>query len=371
VKEVAIKAKHTGNTLQTLAADKDGNILTIVGPSRYSADGSTSRKAVSEVQIYDRDGKAVRSFDLDFNGQAICGSADGKLFVAGDAYIACFEADGKLIKKTELPHIAKLAGDKEKMKKDAEAQLKQEKQMFEQQVKQFKDMKKKIEDKKEEDRTARDKQNLKQYEAILESWKQSEEYYTKRTVEGVISETLTRLRYINAVAVTEKDVFIVCGESKGYGFAVWRMNSEFAEPSQVKGGLAGCCGQMDLCCDGENIIVAENSSKKFARYSREGKQLGKWGKAGDKDVDGFGGCCNPANVRVSPKGDIYTAESEGIIKRFSTKGEFMGVVFKVPVTGGCKNAPIAMSPDEERLYFGDQMGNKIVILAKKKVVANK
>ncbi|HMP17644.1 MAG TPA: hypothetical protein PKD72_11515, partial [Gemmatales bacterium] len=370
VREVTVKPKHKGNTLQTISADAKGNILCIVGPGRYISDPSTS-KNITEVQIYDRDGKLLSTFDLDFTGQAICGSSDGKIYVAGDAHIACFDEHGKLEKKVELPHISKLIKNTEQLKKDAEAQLKMEKGSFEQSVKQISDMKQKIEDKKVEDRTAREKQMLKQYEAILESYKQTEEYYSKRTVDSVLHETLTRLRYINAVAVNQHDVYIVCGESKGYGFAIWRMNSNFEEPVLVKGNISGCCGQMDLCCDGENLLVAENTLKKFARYSRDGKQLGKWGKAGDQDVEGFGGCCNPANVRVSNKGDIYTSESEGIIKRFNHKGEFQGLVFKVPVTGGCKNAPIAMSPDEERLYFGDQIGNKIVILGKKKVVVSR
>ncbi len=368
--EVKIKAKHNGNTLQTICSDSKGNVLAIVGPSRYSENPS-SKKSVSEVQIFDQDGKAVRNFDLDFTGQAISVGTDGKIYIAGDAHIASFEPDGKLIKKVELPHIAKLSANKEQMKKDAEAQIKMEKQSFEQSLKQIKDMKKKLEDKKEEDRTARDKQMIKQYDSILESYKQQDDYYSKRTVDSVIAETLTRLRYINSVAVSEKDVYIVCGESKGYGFAIWRMNSQFEEPKQVKGNISGCCGQMDLCCEGDNLIVAENTIKKFARYSRDGKALGKWGKAGDKDVDGFGGCCNPANVRASAKGDIYTAESEGIVKRFNSSGEFQGVAFKVPVSGGCKNAPIAMTPDDERIFFGDVMGNKIVILAKKKVVVAK
>src|SRR5439155_9943277 len=140
--------------------------------------------------------------------------------------------DGKLIKDIELPHISKMSSNVEGMKKDAEAQLKQEKQSFEQSTKQIKDMKTKLEAKKEEDRTARDKQMITQYDQILKSYEEQGSYYTKRTVEDVVKETLTRLRYINAVAVNEKNIFIVCGETKGWGYAVWRMNHEFAEPKQ-------------------------------------------------------------------------------------------------------------------------------------------
>ncbi|HQR07049.1 MAG TPA: hypothetical protein PLN21_09515 [Gemmatales bacterium] len=367
--EIKIKAKHSGNALQTLCADANGNILAVVAPPRYGQVSKT--KMNSEIQVFDQNGKTLRQWEVPFTAQSIAVGPNGQVYVAGDAHVAMFEADGKLIKDVELPHISKMSSNVEGMKKDAEAQIKQEKLSFEQSTKQIKDMKTKLEAKKEEDRTARDKQMITQYDQILKSYEEQGNFYTKRTVDDVVKETLTRLRYINAVAVNEKDIFIVCGETKGWGYAVWRMNHEFGEPKQVMAGLGGCCGQMDLCCEGDNLIVAENTQKKFARYSRDGKSMGKWGKAGDKDVSCFGGCCNPMNVRASGKGDIFTSESEGYIKRFSAAGEFMGIVGKVDISGGCKNVAIAATPDEERVYFCDQPGNRIFILAKKKNVVQK
>lgn len=372
-KEIKITGKHAGNSLQTLCSDPEGNILAVVAPARYSEAPakSASAKVVSEVQVFSSEGTPLRQWDVPFKAQCIASSPDGKIYVAGDAHIATFEKDGKLIKSIELPHIAKLSSNKEQMKKDAEAQLKQEKESFGQQIKQIKDMKEKLEKKKADELTARDKQMIKQYEQILDSYKETEKFYTGRTVDQVVGETLTRLRYINAVAVTDKELFIVCGETKGWGYAVWRMNHQFEEPKQVIGGLGGCCGQMDICCDGDSILVAENTLKKFARYSKDGKSIGKWGKPGDKDMSCFGGCCNPMNLRASTKGDIFTSESEGYIKRFSAKGEFMGVVGKVAIGGGCKNVAIAMSPNEEKVYFCDQPGSKIFILVKKSNVVLK
>lgn len=367
--EIKVKAKHSGNSLQTLCADAKGNIHAIVAPPRYGE--APKSKVVSEVQVFDQNGKAVRQWDVPFMAQSIAVGPNGQVFVAGDAHVATFEADGKLIKDLELPHISKMSGNVEELKKGAEAQLKQEMQSFEQSTKSIKDMKTKLEAKKEEDRTARDKQMIKQYEQILQSYAESEKFYKQRTVDQVVKETLTRLRYINAVAVTEKDIFIVCGETKGWGYAVWRMNHQFEEPKQVISNLGGCCGQMDICCEGDNLLVAENTLKKFGRYSRDGKSLGKWGKAGDKDVSGFGGCCNPMNLRASSKGDIFTSESEGFVKRFSAAGDFLGVVGKVNISGGCKNVAIAASPDDERIFFCDQPGGRIFILAKKKDVVQK
>ena len=49
------------------------------------------------------------------------------------------------------------------------------------------------------------------------------------------------------------------------------------------------------------------------------------------------------NVRVGTNGDIFTAESEGLIKRYSAKGEFLGLVANAPLTGGCKNVAVAVT----------------------------
>ena len=76
--------------------------------------------------------------------------------------------------------------------------------------------------------------------------------------------------------------------------------------------------------------------------------------------DCFGGCCNPMNLRIDKSGDIYTAESEGIIKRFSSKGEFLSTVAKVTLTGGCKNVAVAVSADGNKVYFCDQPNSKII-----------
>ncbi|MFQ3593377.1 MAG: hypothetical protein SNJ82_09370, partial [Gemmataceae bacterium] len=102
------------------------------------------------------------------------------------------------------------------------------------------------------------------------------------------------------------------------------------------------------------------------RYDREGKEIARHGKRGqDTDPECFGGCCNPMNLRANAQGEVFTAESEGIIKRYSSKGDFLGTVGYAPLTGGCKNVGIGASPDGSRVYFCDQPGSAILILAKK------
>ena len=120
---------------------------------------------------------------------------------------------------------------------------------------------------------------------------------------------------------------------------------------------------------------AENCNHQFALYDRDGKKLGGYGtrqndpqpppadgKAAEGEAVGcFGGCCNPMNVRALGTGDIFTAESEGVVRRFSAEGKYLGLAAAVKLTGGCKNVAVALSPDGKKLYFCDQPGSKFHI----------
>jgi hypothetical protein len=71
------------------------------------------------------------------------------------------------------------------------------------------------------------------------------------------------------------------------------------------------------------------------------------------------------NVRCAANGDVLTAESEGFVKRFNSKGEFVSVVGKRALSGGCKNVAVASSPDGKLVYMCDLPGSQIVIFAEK------
>ena len=64
-------------------------------------------------------------------------------------------------------------------------------------------------------------------------------------------------------------------------------------------------------------------------------------------------------------GDVITSESEGLVKRFSPSGEFLGFIGKAKVGGGCKNVAVAASPDGKKVYFYDLQGSKIIILSRR------
>jgi hypothetical protein len=232
---------------------------------------------------------------------------------------------------------------------------------------QFESTIKKIEGIKEEDRTKSQTRQLQQAKEILKAYEQMEKQEGTRTVDDVLASMTGRVKVINAIAVSENDVFVACGESVGWGYAVWRFDRDLTNPKQIIKGLGGCCGQMDVQVSGGDLIVAENTKHQFHRYDRDGKKSGSFGKRGnDADPECFGSCCNPMNTRcASGSGDIYTAESEGVVKRFSAAGSFIGVAGTVKISGGCKNVAIGVSPDGEHIVFCDQPGSKFYVLKKK------
>lgn len=374
--EVRVVGSDNKTRLQTLTMTADNRVLALVATPRGF--GAPLKNAKAEVQSFDLSGKKLDTWPLSFHAHSIGAAADGTVYVAGNGMVARFDKAGKPIGEAEeLPHITELFKDKEALRKKAEEQLKKEKEqnavMFKQIIKQSEDRIKKLEAVKPEERTKSQSQQLKQAQMLLTTYQNMEKEGNSRTVEQVIANMTGRVRIINSIAVSEKDVFIACGETAGWGYVVWRFDRDMKNPCQILKGLGGCCGQMDVQISGSDIIVAENTKHQFARYDREGKKLGSYGKRGtDTDPAAFGSCCNPMNTHCAGgSGDIFTAESEGVVKRFSAAGSFIGVAGTVKISGGCKNVAIGVSPDGEKIVFCDQPGSKFYVLAKKGDKADK
>ena len=61
----------------------------------------------------------------------------------------------------------------------------------------------------------------------------------RETETGAQEQTTGRLRIINGITISEKDIFIACGETKGYGYAIWRMDHDFKNAKQVLASIGG------------------------------------------------------------------------------------------------------------------------------------
>lgn len=367
----SVEVKGENNLkLQTLSVDSAGRVVALVAPPKPYSAPAKGNKQTAEIHVFDPAGKPVKSWKVPFHVTAINCGADGTIYVAGDSKLAQFDKDGKQVGETAaLPHLAEALKDADALKKRAEVQLKKEKEQMAQVYgnarKQMAEQLKKIEDKKAEDRTKTEVRQMEQFKSLVKQYEEMENQYKNRTVEQVLEQMTGRMRVANGLAVSEKDVFVACGDV-GYGYAVWRFSKELKDPKQILSEIGGCCGQMDVQCHGTDVLVAENTKHQFARYDRDGKKLGSFGKRGEEtDPKCFGGCCNPMNIRANGLGDVYTAESEGVIKRFGPSGEFIETAGVVKLTGGCKNVAVGVSEDGSKLYFCDQPTSKFHVLEKK------
>jgi hypothetical protein len=384
--DIKVRGLRSGHQLQTFCLNKDGLIFAVVGPARpYGNVKLEGKNNSAEIRVFDAEGKDVRQWTVDFAVQSIAASPNGTIFVAGNGMIARYDVEGKLLGSSEAPHIASLLKNSAKLKEEAESALEEEREQYEEQVKQMTeqvDEQKKLlaeqkaafDAKPEAERTAAAKRKIRTLEMTVRNLeaqsKATLQYYKQRgerSVDDVISEMTGRLKIVNAIGVTDKDVFIASGVVKGYGYAIWRTNHEFEGAQQIVTGLSGCCGQMDIRCCDDAVFVAENSRKRVLQFDRDGKKLGQFGEGSRDGVAGasFGGCCNPMNICFGSGGEVYTAESEGFIKRFTKEGSFLGVVGQAKVSGGCKNVAIGISPDGERAYFFDLQGSRICVLNRK------
>jgi sugar lactone lactonase YvrE len=122
---------------------------------------------------------------------------------------------------------------------------------------------------------------------------------------------------------------------------------------------------MDVQCQNGELYVCENSRHRVVRYDRDGKQIAQFGKR-DREGEGenFGSCCNPMNLCFNKDGNLYVSESNGAVKHFTPKGEFLGIVGVANVQPGCKNSCVGVTANDDRLFYIDIEKSQIIILAR-------
>jgi len=300
--------------LHNFCVNKDGNLLACWGGKYRPAKKAAELTELTAIKVFSPEGKLLETWPLDFQPQAICVQPAGSVIVGGKGRLAKLEASGKTLLTGTSPAL-----DQPPMSDDEIAALLKE---------------------------------MKQSASELERYKTS----------------LARRRNdITGLAATDQDVFIACAAPKGFAYAVYRVDQEFKNPKLVVDKLGGCCAQMDIATRDGKLWVAHNGRHRVECYDRDGKKLASFGKTDRKAADGFGGCCEPKNLRIASNGDVFAAESGPpvVIKRFTPEGKFLGVMAAPTFDSGCVRVTVDFSPDGKRFYLLDPDADAIHVFVAK------
>ncbi len=327
------------------------------------------------IMVIQPTGEFVARHELEFIPQAINFSQDGSVaFVAGSGMIAKLDAQGKVLKSITAPNLADDPETKKKMEEAAKKQAEQvlasyelQVERLEKQVKALNDQVAKAEEKEDERALKRAKARLEVAESQLTNMQElAKQFKDTYAQQPALSNPMERAKRATAVAVTKRDVFVTLPALQGYGYVLWRMNHDLGEATSIKEDLSGCCGQLDIQTDGEDILVAENTQFRVARYDRDGKELSHFGQRGVEKESGWGSCCNPMNIRCLGNDEVLTAESSiGSIKRYTKDGTYLGLIGTARIGGGCKHVALAVDTKRNWYFMMNQNSNNIAVLVPK------
>jgi len=328
------------------------------------------------VHVYDVSGKLVTEWPVGFKGQAINTAPDGSVVIGGSGRVARFDAEGKKLHEAESPQMTYINANPDEMRDRAKDQLESDIATYSEQVKQFEDQLKELREVKskasekppaetaqeEADPEAFTEERLAVY---IQAYKQMLERTKKQSVEDVLKQVVARASQTHSITASDKDIFVSCPAMAGYGYGVWRTDYKFGQAKEIIKSLSGCCGQMDVQCLNGELYVCENSRHRVVRYDREGKEIAHFGKR-DRTGEGqnFGGCCNPMNLCFNKKGELFVSESNGVVKHFTSGGEYLGIVGIAAVQPGCKNSCVGVNAGEDQLFYIDIEKSQIIVLAR-------
>ena len=365
VRAIAPEMNGREAQLHTFCVGPDNNLWMCCSPA-----GATAEKAdiKGAVLVYNGEGKLLKEIGLSFVPQAINFAPSGALFVAGSGKVAKLNPEGSIEVEKDAPNI----GNKEEMiaelKKAAEAQVEQMVASYTKQLKAVENQIAKFKEPAEDETEAQTKKRerrLRLLEQQKEQFEQNKESIKTSMATQVDESAMGRLLRSTGLAATDKDIFVSCPATKGYGYVIYRMNHQLEEPSPVVEDVGGCCGQLDIQTDGEHLLIAENTAFQVGFYDRDGKRLNGFGKRAGKDQEGFGSCCNPMNIRCC-NGEILTAESSiGHIKRFSKEGEYLGFIGTASIGGGCKHVALGFDSSRNWHYMMNVDRSHVAVLIPK------
>lgn len=117
--------------------------------------------------------------------------------------------------------------------------------------------------------------------------------------------------YVIAVAATEAGLFVT--DAIGHTVRQYDESGRLIRTLDGKGspdeiGFVIRSGYFDLAPAPDGLLRIVNPGKlRVEAWTYDGQRCFYWGKAA-ATVDGFAGCCNPANIAILPDGRIVTAE---------------------------------------------------------------
>jgi hypothetical protein len=385
--QVAVIKPNEGS-IESFCINKDGDLLICCTGTQQSLFGITFARpsaARGVIAVFSSEGKKIGDWQAPVLPQAICRGGDGMIYVAGAGRIAKLEPSGKVLAQADAPNMAELppvpevkkqpkkegpeAEAAEKAKKEKIAELEKKLQQAQKDyVQVIQEAQKDLKPNDDESMQAVQEKAKGPLEKLLAIQQELEK--ARLTPEMLAAQARMmreRMTTITGMAVTDHDLFVCCASTKGFGYVVWRTDHNFSNPKKIVENLAGCCGQMDIQARGGDLWVAHNSRHKVEHYSREGKKLAAFGRTDRISADGFGGCCEPKNLRFGPSDIVFACESgpPTCVKRFTLDGKFVGVCVVAPWNSGCVRVTTEYDAKQDRFFVLNSGEQQIHVFAKK------
>lgn len=312
---IRVSERKTSGLLHNFCINPDGNILACWGGTSSSVRRGASAAEPTCIKVLSPEGMLLATWPLDFQPQAVCVNPTGQVIVGGKGRLAKLDAEGKVLLTGSSPALAQPVMTDEEIL------------------------------------------------AMLKEWKRpaSELAQYREAMQN-------RRNDITSLAANGQEVFVACAAPKGYAYAVYRVDADFKNPKLLVDKLSGCCAQMDIAEREGKVWVAHNGRHRVECFDQDGKKLSSFGKTDRRAADGFGGCCEPKNIRITKRGDILAAESGPpvAIKRFTPEGKFLGVVAVPTFETGCVRVTVDVSLDGDTFYLLDTGGDVIHTFAANK-----
>ncbi len=374
-----------GSPLNNFCLDSKGRVLACCGDCK--------------IRVFSQEGELVETWDLEFAPQAVgLLKADGTVFVGGEGQLAKLSPAGSVLLQKPFPRPMTV----EEIEEAVQKQVKTQKKTYDDYLRGIRAQLAEVEKSLDEQKKAadasqgEDKPNpvnplggvagmtsgadgfrlvfkddtplTLQRTALQQYVKMIDQQYggAEKLAASIRSrmKSASRTATFTGLAVADKELFVNCSGA-GYGYNAWRLNHDFQEETLIVKGLRGCCRQMDCQTYGGDLWIPMNTQHKVYRYDRDGEVLSTFGKRDREAADGFGGCCEPKNMRFGEGGSIYCAESGPpvCVKRFTADGQFQNVVCYPVYETGCVRVSVDMSGD--KLFLMSPNENAIYVFEPK------